>query len=115
MNFRVYLLDGVNHIRAAHAFATESEAEAADIGKTLFSSCDDVFTSCEVWQGPSRIYHNQTPLNYAGEPLAEMSERCQRLIVEMEETLWTSFSAIRESTKLLDRINVLRAQIGRPI
>ena len=114
MHFRVYLMDTHNHIRAAHPRLVGSDAEATDMAKLLFSSCDDVFKGCEVWRGPERIYRTQS-LNGSEETLAEVSERRQRLVASMEETLAESFSCVRTSKKLLKEMDALKLRLGGPI
>ena len=122
MHFRVYLMDTHNHIRAAHPLLVGSDAEATDMAKLLFSSCDDVFKGCEVWRGPERIYRTQS-LNGSEETLAEVSERRQRLVASMEETLAESFPAsaparnslrrwTRSSCGLVDRYKASRSRSG---
>jgi hypothetical protein len=112
MYFRVYLMNAENHIRAAHPLSVESEAEAIDMSRLLYSSCDDIFKACEVWRGPERLYHTQN-LDGPGETLAEVSERRQRLVAEMEETLAESFSCVRTSRKLLKQMDTLKERLGR--
>jgi hypothetical protein len=78
----------------------------------LYSCCDDVFKKCEVWRGPERIYQTQI-LNGSGETLAEASERRQRLVASMEETLASSFSCVRTSRKLMTEMDALKERLGR--
>ena len=112
MHFRVYLLDAENHIRAAHPLLVASDAEAINLAKLLYSSCDDVFKKCEVWRGPERIYHSQD-LDGSEETLAEVSERRQQLVAVMEETLSAHFSSVRSSRKLLNEMDALKKRFGR--
>jgi hypothetical protein len=112
MHFRVYLMDAENHIRAGHPLLVGSDAEAIDMAKLLYCSCDDVFEKCEVWQGPERIYQTRN-LNGSEETLAEVSERRQRLVASMEETLAASFSCVRTSRKLLKEMDALKKRLGR--
>jgi len=73
MYFRVYLLDAEDHIRAAHQFSEESDAEAVDLGRLLYSSCDDIFKGYEIWRGPAMICQSQNVLSQPKETLAQVS------------------------------------------
>jgi len=87
MDFRMYFLDAKGHIQAARSFSETSYAEAIDFAELLYSLCDDVFMGYEVWRGSAIIYEGKNSPGQPKETLAEVCERRQRLVVEMEEAL----------------------------
>ena len=114
MEFRVYLLDTNGHVQAAHPLSAVSDAEAVELARLLYVSCDDVFSACEVWRGATRIHQIRPPLAGPVEALAALSRRRQHLALEMEETIASSFSCMRSSRKFLAEMDTLRQRILPP-
>ena len=114
MDFRMYFLDAKGHIQAARSFSETSYAEAIDFAELLYSLCDDVFMGYEVWRGSAIIYEGKNSPGQPKETLAEVCERRQRLVVEMEEALMDSFSCVRSSKKLLQELDAFKERALAP-
>ena len=103
-NYRLYLLrDG--HIWAGRPFAAFSDEEAVEVGGAVFDGCSDVAETCEVWQGDKLKVALGPDFRRAPCRLEDLVAARQRNVVELEEALCNSFTCIRESMRLLDRLS----------
>lgn len=110
MDYRVYLLAGDGHIRAAENFTAASHGEATDIATALHDACSDVFPACEVWQG--RFVVCKLPLasqRFLPEVRISIDAR-QKATLDLEDRLQSSFAGVRRCRALMGALDGLKGR-----
>jgi hypothetical protein len=95
-------------IRAGSSLSAHSDAEATEIATLLYDACSDVIDSCEIWRGAdcvARIDRQSAP---PSESLEDSAEAPRSHVIQLAETLQNSFSFIRESRRLREKLERLR-------
>jgi hypothetical protein len=109
--YRIFFFRG-EHIRAGGPMSAESDAEAAETAALLYDACSDVIESCEVWRGAdcvAKLNRHSAGLSVS---LVDLVEARKGYVIELAETLQSSFSFIRESRRLPKRLE--RISASRP-
>ena len=101
MNYRIYLLDGESHIRAAETFSAGNDVAARELAATVFNACSDAFCNFELWRGPTFVAagraDGQQEMN-----IEEFVAGRQQASVDLEERLQRSFECVARSKRLLE-------------
>ncbi len=108
-NYRVYLLDTLDHICAAESFSVVGDKAAGDVAAYIFDSCSDTFKSYELWRGASRIVEGNARLGIPDTETA-ISEH-QNTVADLEERLQRAFSCVNRSRRLFEAAVRLRKQV----
>ena len=95
MEYRLYLLDGNDRIRAAGWFPADDDAEAAAIAGLLHGACRDVFDGCEAWLGRRCAFS----ASVAGQPPGVAASHCKAALA-LAENLLMDFAVVRQSKTL---------------
>jgi hypothetical protein len=109
MQYRFYLVDVNDRIRAGESFSASDDREAREVAALVHDNCSDAFAGYELWRGTARIAHFRQEQPGTGEiNLTDVVRRRQANILELEDRLQTTFSCMRESRKLLKATALLR-------
>ena len=113
MQYRYYLLDGDDHIRAAETFSALDDAVARETAKLVYSGCNDEFEKYELWCGGERVARGCNRADAAGElRLSDIVAARQESILDLEDRLQRTFACVRRSRKLLEATTTLRNRIN---
>jgi hypothetical protein len=115
--YRIYFLNESGGIEAADTIEVDSDSVAVTMADDLQEALSEAYAGYEVWQEVRQVAARRD--RKAPRPpqcLAEVTERMQQSLLDREEYLRNSRLTLRESRKLLQRIEALRIQTsGRKI
>lgn len=113
MQYRYYLLDGDDHIRAAETFSALDDAVARETAKLVYNGCNDEFERYELWRGGERVTGGSNHADAAGElRLSDIVAAHQESILDLEDRLQRTFACVRRSRRLLETTAALRKRIN---
>ena len=99
-NYRIFLTrDAV--VQAGQSFAASDDQEATEIGSVLCDACSDVVDGFEIWRGAERVAADPS-ISRNGTTLEGLIAARQYHVVQLEESLASSFECIRTSRRLLN-------------
>jgi hypothetical protein len=101
MNYRIYLLNANNHVRAGESFSAENDWEAEEIALVTYENYSMSFHGVELWRGPIQIVHQTRDRACQRANLQELIDKRQERAAELEDLLERSFQCVRESRQLL--------------
>jgi len=114
-DYRVYLYDSDNKIRAAEGFVAADDLEALEIGAVLYRATQDVFYRHEVWCGARHLTGAMAARGLRTPTLDEMAKARQLRAVDVEERLASSFACVRRSRVLLQEVDRLLTARNRQV
>jgi hypothetical protein len=99
-NYHIFLTrDAV--VRAGQSFPASDDQEATEIGSVLCDSCSDVVNGFEIWRGSERVAADPS-ISRTKTTLEGLVAARQYHVVQLEESLASSFECIRRSRRLLN-------------
>lgn len=101
MQYRVYLLDDHNKIRAAESFVATDDQLAREVATALHEAAADDFPGCELWRGPVRLQVTVARQVRMSTDLAEIQLRRAQHIIDLETSMADTFACIRQSKRLM--------------
>jgi hypothetical protein len=113
VDYRIYLLDGGDHISAGEFFSASNDKEAAEIAASIYEVCSDAFEGYEVWHGAVCILPNGHNRNWTVPRIEDVIEARQDNILDLEDRLQRSYACMNRSRKLLEVQARLRQQRQR--
>jgi hypothetical protein len=111
--YRMYFVDRLQQVRWPYDLHAESDAHALTLARASLDACSDVQIGVELWQGARRIAgtSNRRPeairVNWAELPVDR-----QETLLQIEEALLHSGTAIARSRRLQEHMHSLRDQIA---
>lgn len=114
MQYRIYLIDEADRIKAAETFIAFDDAEALEMDADLLRATHDVFTAHEVWCGARRL-SDVSDTQAAKKSLIALMEERQIRMAALEERLLSSFHCVRRSQALLDATTDLLEGRSQPV
>jgi len=113
MQYRYYLLDCDDHIKAAETFSAPDDVMARETAKLVYDACDDEFAMYELWRGAEFVAKGSDRANAAGGiGLSDVVSARQENILDLEDRLQRTFACVRRSRKLLETTAALRRRIN---
>jgi hypothetical protein len=100
MNYRFYLLDENEHIRAGESFTASDDAQATEVAAAVHSACSDVFDGYELWRGNARVAKTRRT-RHVSSSAQEIVEARQENVLDLMDRLQRTFTCVRESRRLL--------------
>lgn len=102
MIYRVYLLQATDQILAAETLSATDDHEAIAIAATVHDACSDACGGYEVWRGAERIAGTHAGrISARSTTLADLTERHQQSVIDLEERMQRTFSILAKSRRLL--------------
>jgi len=101
--YRIYFFRG-EHIRAGGPLSAQSDADATQMAALLYDACSDVIERCEVWRGADRVAEIGRHSSISPVSLEDAVEAQRRHVIELAEALRDSFSFMRESKRLCQKL-----------
>ncbi|MBV9251907.1 MAG: hypothetical protein JO227_22035 [Acetobacteraceae bacterium] len=108
MNYRLYLLDSINRIRAAESFSATGDREARKIAASVHEACADVFAGYEIWRGSERLTADSRQVGLDWTDWAMLQR--QEAVLDLEERLQRTFACVSQSRRLLEASAKLRGR-----
>ena len=103
--YRMYLVDRFGKFRWPHDMNAQNDGDALALVHAMQHACSDMPVTMELWQGARRIpgVSGKTP-SALRETWEDMLARRQEALLETEEALSNSGTAIARSRRLKERI-----------
>jgi predicted transcriptional regulator len=108
MEYRLYLIDAKNRIRAAESFVADGELEAKEIATAIYESCYASFDCIELWQGARVVMRKFSSDIITTGDLWTLIAKRQESVAQVEEAMERSFACIRESEQLMTTLGMIR-------
>jgi hypothetical protein len=108
--YRIYFLDEQRRIRAAQWFMADDDVAAMWIAERLSDACSDVCPAFDLWYMARRIGGGNGAARTVMKAEA-VNERCQEMLVSVEESLRDSASRIAASRRLLDSLKRAKPEV----
>jgi hypothetical protein len=112
MQYRIYLIDADNHIRAAESFIAKDDLEAKEVAMALYGSCSTSFQSMELWRGANLVIRQSSSEVLATVDLQQLIDKRQEGVAQLGEMLERSFQCVRESHQLMATLDTIRGRLG---
>ena len=111
--YRMYFVDRLQQVRWPYDLHAENDAHALTLAHASQDACADVQIAVELWQGARRIAgtSNKRPEAVRGN-WEELPVDRQETLLQIEEALLHSGTAIARSRRLQERMNSLRTEIA---
>lgn len=107
--YRIFFRRG-SDIVGRQDYDADDDRSAWWIGVQLCEACGDQCERFEIWEGTRRLAAAPSP----SATVADVIGRSQRRLVEVEEAIRRSEWSIRQSARLLQRLNALRESLPPP-
>ena len=101
MDYRFYLLDESDRVRAGEHFAAPDDAIATQLAAWVHKTCSDVFDGYEVWRGTTRVAA-RNEIDFETPTVRAVIEQRQASVCDLEERLQRTFACVRQSKRLLE-------------
>src|SRR5258705_13840942 len=110
--YRIYFVDPQHDLRWPYDLYAQDDAHALILAHAALDACSDVQIAVELWQGARRIAgtSNRPPAIRAN--WEELPVDRQETLLQIEEALLHSGTAIARSRRLRERMNSLRNEIA---
>jgi hypothetical protein len=108
MQYRIYLRDADNSIRAAETFVAKDDPEAKEVATALYGSCSKSFDSAELWRGTEMVMRQFSGVVLPTPNLKQLVDKRQESVAQLEEMLERSFACVRESRELMATLHTIR-------
>ena len=109
MEYRLHLLADDRSVLAIGCFSADNQTDALRIASTIFDSCRDAISGCELWSGAEPIGTEYHPLVRRRVRITDLTETQQELVREREIILREAYELIRESKLLLGGLSFVDA------
>jgi len=114
VRYRMYLVDRFGKFRWPHDLNAQNDGDALALVHAMQHACSDMPVTMELWQGARRIpgVSGKTP-SALKETWEDMLARRQEALLETEEALSNSGTAIARSRRLQERIEDTKRAMER--
>ena len=112
MWYRLYFLDGNDHIAARDEFKADNDHTAIAVAEVLHDACSDRSPGFELWEGARRLARNSCEGLVQPRQEVELTLAMQEMVLEREEIMRQSQWCIAVSRRLLERIDQFNTKIS---
>jgi hypothetical protein len=111
--YRMYLVDRFGKFRWPHDLNAQNDGDALALVHAMQHACSDMPVTMELWQGARRIpgVSGKSPTALK-ETWEDMLARRQEVLLETEEALSRSGTAVARSRRLQERIEETKRAIA---
>ena len=109
-SYRLYLYDGSGTIQGRLELTAEDDLAGLTVAENLCDACSDVCASFELWAGPRCVGGSSDGGHRPRLGAAQIAEKTQIALIRCEEAIRESHWAVGRSQRLVERLDLLRAQ-----
>ena len=115
LGYRLFFVDEQGAIEARLEFFCADDGEAVVMAELIFDACSDCHSGYELWQERRRVLSPVMQHTTKQRPtIAQLSREMQEHLLEIEEQLQKSKWRVATSGRLLEQVDMLRAQLRSP-